>query len=264
MSITLETAGLDRSQPIDTFVRLNPIYCKESEKLKEVVNKILETGHRSFPVVSQKNLIVGVITIMDLLGAYLRKQDLNDPISAIMSRDVIYVNADDAIGFVLQKFKLTRRGRFPILKDKKVVGIVTERDFVKHFSNMNFEMPVEEVMTKKPFFIRSSITVLDCLKSMVNTRYRRLPVVLDRKLVGVETVTDILRYIKNNDYNFASLMEPLEAIVIRDVLYISEESDISDAIKIMKSKDIGGLPVVKEKNILEGFITERDILEKIE
>lgn len=264
MSITLEKAGLDRYQPIYKFVRLNPIYCKESEKLKDVVNKILETGHRSFPIVSHKNEVVGLITIMDILGAYLRKQDMNDSVSAIMSRDVIYVNSDDAIGFVLQKFKLTRRGRFPIFKNKKIVGVVTERDFVKHFSNISFDMVVEEVMTKKPFFVHSHITVLDCLKSMVNTRYRRLPVVSDRKLVGIETVTDVLKYIKNNDYNFVSLMEPLEMVMIEDVLHISGESDVSDAIKIMKTKDIGGLPVVKEKNILEGFVTERDILEKIE
>jgi CBS domain-containing protein len=263
MIINLEKAGIDRFQKITKFVSMNPVYCKDSNTIKEAINKILETGHRSFPIVFDKR-VVGVITIMDVLSAYLRKQDLNDKISTIMSRDVLYCNATDTVGFVLKKFKLTRRGRFPILDKKKLVGIVTERDYTKHFSNIEFGISVEELMTTKPFFVKPNISILDCLKSMVNTRYRRLPVVLGKKLVGLETVTDILKYLKNNDYNEVSLLEPLEMVMITDVLSISKRSDVSDAIKIMKSRDIGGLPVVDSENILEGFITERDILEYID
>lgn len=264
MSVTLEKAGLNRLQKIADFVRLGPVYCKESNTIKEVVEEILKTGHRSFPTVSGKKHLVGIITIMDVLNAYLRKQNLDDKISTIMSRDVLFCNSNDTIGFVLQKFKLTRRGRFPILNNREVVGVVTERDFVKKFSNVKFGARVEEVMTVKPFFVKSDISIVDCLKSMVNTRYRRLPVVSNKKLVGIETVTDILKHLRNNEYNDVSLLEPLETIMITDVLSMTKDADVSEAIKIMISRDIGGLPVVDKENNLEGFVTERDVLEHIE
>jgi len=264
MSLNLEKAGLNRSQKISAFIHLKPVYCKESNTIKEVVEEIIKTGHRSFPIVSQKKHLTGIVTIMDVLSAYLRKQNLDDKISTIMSRDAIYCNSNDTIGFVLQKFKLVRRGRFPILDNKEVVGIVTERDFIKYFSNINFGSSVGTAMTAKPFFVAPNISILNCLKTMVNTRYRRLPVVSEKKLVGLETVTDILKYLRNNEYNEISLLEPLEALMITDVLSISKDSDISEAIKMIKSRDIGGLPVIDDKNILEGFITERDILVYIE
>jgi len=264
MSLSLEKAGLNRSKQIGAFVNSKPVYCKESNTIKEVVEEIIKTNHRSFPIVSGKKHLVGIVTIMDVLNAFLRKQNLDDKASTIMSRDVIYCNKNDTVGFVLQKFKLTRRGRFPILDNKEVIGIVTERDFIKFFSNIQFGLTVEMAMTAKPFFVSSNISIIQCLKTMVNTRYRRLPVVSNKKLVGIETVTDILKYLRNNDYNDVSLLEPLENLMITDVLSVSKDADISEAIKIIKNRDVGGLPVADDENILEGFITERDILVYIE
>lgn len=264
MSLNLEKAGLNRFQKISDFVHLKPVYCKESDTLKEVVDEIIKTGHRSFPIVSGDKNLIGVITIMDILNAYLRKQNFDEKIFTIMSRDVVYCNSSDTIGFVLQKFKLTRRGRFPILNNKKVVGIVTERDFIKYFSNTHFGVNVGAVMTAKPFFVAPTISIAECLKRMVSTRYRRLPVVSNKKLVGIETVTDILKYLRKNEYNEMSLLEPLENIMITDILSVLKELDVSEAIKIIKNRDVGGLPVIDDENILEGFITERDILVYIE
>lgn len=263
MSVELEKAGLDRFQKIIKIANPNPIFCKETDKIFTIIDTMLNTGHRRLPVVSKKQEVVGIISLMDILNAYLRKQKFNDSISTIMSRDVIFCNESDTLGQVLQKFKFSRRGGFPILKDKKLVGMITERDIVKHFSNINFGMKIEDMMTRKPLYTNSNVSILDCLKSIVNTRYRRLPVIKNSRLIGVETGTDILSYLKDNNYSESSLMKSVESVMIRDVVSISKDKDISDAIRLMKSKDIGGLPVVNERTILEGFITERDILEEI-
>ncbi|MFH0711250.1 MAG: CBS domain-containing protein, partial [Candidatus Aenigmatarchaeota archaeon] len=221
------------------------------------------SGHRRLPVVNKSNSLVGIITLRDFLDAYLRRQDVKEKVSSIMTRDVQYVDADDSIGLLLQKFKISRRGGFPVTHKNRLVGMVSERDIVKHFESISFGISVSDIMTKKPFFVHSHISILDCLKTMVNTNYRRLPLVTDRKLVGIVTAMDILKYIKENDYNFVSLTKPLKDIIIDDVLSADKNQDISDAISIMKKKNIGGLPVVDEKGVLDGFITERDIVEII-
>jgi predicted transcriptional regulator len=63
-------------------------------------------------------------------------------------------------------------------------------------------------------------------------------------------------------YDQDSMDEPIDPIVIKDVYTISKDKDLSDAIKTMKEKDVGGLLVV-DNDKLEGIITERDILEEI-
>jgi CBS domain-containing protein len=262
MSVELEKAGLNRLQNITTIATMDAIHCKDSESIISVAKKILLSTHRSFPVM-KKNSIVGIITIIDILNAFMREQNMNDSISTIMSRDVIYSNNYDTIVHTLQKFKFSRRGRFPILNKEKLVGIITERDIVKHFTKVSFGIPIKELMTTKPFFMQPSATIFECLKSVVNTRYRRLPIVSNKKLVGMITAADILKYLHSNNFNLLSLSKPVESIMIKNIFSVGEDEDISDAINIVKEKDIGGLPVVDEKNNLVGFITERDILEEI-
>jgi len=263
MSIELEKAGLDRFQKIIKIAKLSPVYCKESESINEVVDKIIRTGHRRLPVLSGGGKLIGIITYMDILDAFLRRQKFDEKISTIMTRDVVFCEADDSIGHVLQKFKISRRGGFPILEKEKLVGMISERDFIKYFSDVNFSTKVEDLMTKKPFFVPPKIAILDCLKSLINTRYRRFPVVENKKLIGIITAIDFLKYIREKDLNTPNLKTPIGPIVNNYVFSISKEKDVSDAIKLMKSKDIGGIPVVDKNNTLEGIITERDILEEI-
>jgi CBS domain-containing protein len=260
--IELERAGLNREGKITEIANLNPVYAFEKEKIFSLVNLIIERQHRRIPILNRKKELVGIITTMDILDAYLRREDFNESISSIMIRDIIFCEENDSLGFVLQKFKLSRRGGMPIVKKKKLVGMVSERDFVKYFDKIEFGKRVSEVMTKKPFFISASISILDCLKSIVNSHYRRLPVVENDELVGIVTAIDLLKYIKENNFKFEALDEPLEKIMKTDVYTVDRDADVSEAIIIMKLKDVGGLLVVNNKN-LEGIITERNILEEI-
>jgi CBS domain-containing protein len=257
--IELEKAGLDRFQRVISIATLSPVFCNENEKITEAIDKIIRVEHEKLPVVTKKNQLVGLIGLMDILDAFLRKENLSEKISKIMVRDIIFCNADDTLDFVLQKIKLSRKGMLPVVSKEKLVGVVSECDFVKHFSETKFEITVGEAMTKKPFFISPNISILDGLKSSVNTKYRRLPVVQNKKLSGLFAAVDVLRLIKNN----SDLSQQVDSMMVKNVFTITKDKDLSDAIKIMKSKNVDGLPVVDNENHLEGIITERDILEQI-
>jgi predicted transcriptional regulator len=176
-----------------------------------------------------------------------------------MVRDVIFCEITDTLEFVLQKIKLSRKGMLPVISKGKLVGVVSESDFVKYFSEIEFGVNIGEVMTKNPFFIPPSISILDGLKSIVNTKYRRLPVVQNKKLCGLFTAVDSLRLIKNN----ISLSQTVDSVMVKKVFTITKDKDLSFAIKIMKENNIDGLPIIDDENHLEGIITERDILEEI-
>jgi CBS domain-containing protein len=177
-----------------------------------------------------------------------------------MVRELIVCDYRDTIAFALQKLKLAKRGGMPILNKGKLVGIISEKDFIKFFSK-EYNIKVSEVMTRKPLVIGPEFSILDSLKSMVNTKFRRLPVVDNKKLIGIITAADILRHLHSSNYLFDELDEPLDKILIKDVFTVSEDADLYEAAKIMISKDVSAVLVVNNK--LEGILTERDIMREI-
>lgn len=262
MSVKLEDAHIERYEAITKIANLSPVYSFETEKISDVVEKILSKNTRRIPIVNKKTELIGIITTMDILDAFLRKINFGAKISEIMIHNVIFINMYDTINLTLQKMKLSRRGGLPVLFNKKIVGMVTERDFVKLFTEVSFNQKVEEIMTRKPFSIKNNITILDSLKSTVNTHYRRLPVVERGELLGIITAHDLLRYIKENNYSYGFLNNDVSIITRKNIFSISKNADISEAIKMMKEKDVGGI-LVTDKNKLEGIVTERDVMEEI-
>lgn len=264
MSINLNTVGVDGREKIMEIATAAPVFCYENEKIKNVIKKMVQTGYRRIPIVSRNKEVVGILTKSDILDAFLRREDFNEKISTIMNRDLITCDENDSIEYVLNKFKLSRRGGFPIVSEGKLVGMISERDFVKKISDITTNITVDEVMTTKPFFISPELSILDCLRAMVNTRYRRLPVVSNEELVGIIAAEDLLKYIHKNKYKFEALDEGADSVMIKNVLTINREVDLTTAVKKMMSNQIGDLLVVEENNKLEGIITERDILEEFE
>jgi len=268
MAINLEQLNLNRFESIINFSSKNVVFCSENDTIEEVIDKIVTTDHRRIPIVSKRGIVVGIITKSDLLDAFLRREDFDEKISNIMNRDLILCEAHDSLEHVLQKFKISRRGGFPVVEKEKIVGMISERDFVNLLPNENIGIKVKNAMTKKPFVTQPNISIYDCLKMLVNTHYRRLPIVESvegkGKLIGIVTATDLLKYIHEHDYDFETLDEELDKIMIKNVCTAGPEDDLASAAKTMVSKKMGGLPVVNSIGDLEGIITERDILEQID
>lgn len=262
MLIELEKVGIDRDEKIIKITTKNPVYCLNTERIKKVVERIVYTGFRRLPVVDRRMNLVGIITYTDILDAFLRGEDLNNEIENIMVREVIYCNSSDTIGFVVQKMKVSRRGGLPVLERGKLVGIVTERDIINQFKLVNFGIKVKDVMTVKPFYLQPNLSIFDVLKTFVNTRYRRFPVVEENKVVGIVTGMDVLKYVFENKFKAEALDEDMNVIIKKDVYTINKDEDLSIAIKEMREKGVGGLIVIDDGE-LKGVITERNIMERV-
>lgn len=263
MSVTLETVGISRNENVLKIANVNPVYAVENEKISSVADKIISKKHRRIPIVNNNEELVGIVTTMDILDAFLRKANFNDKISEIMSRDVVSASSDDSINSVLQRMKMSRRGGFPIVRLKRLVAMISERDFIRNFSQVEFNKKVSELMIKKPFFVKEKMSILDCLKSMVNVCYRRLPVVENNRLLGIVTAADMLNFIAGNNFTDTDINREVSLVSIKKPIKIGKDEDVSVAIKTMVQHDVGGLVVVGDNDKLEGIITERDILEEI-
>ncbi|MBI1978582.1 MAG: CBS domain-containing protein [Candidatus Aenigmarchaeota archaeon] len=259
--IKLEDLGISKAESVIHIANLAPSYAFEFESLSTVVKTILSSDHRRIPVVSKRQEIVGIVTYMDILDALLRGLSKNVKISEFMTREVVFCEPSESIDFVLKKMKISKRDGLPLIKKNKLLGMVSESDFVKILYEKYLGVAVGDIMSHKPFFITQNISILECMKTMVNTQYRRLPVVEKNEMIGIVTGKDILRYLDGSNYNPTVMHNKTESIMTPHVFFVHPHEDVSSAVKMMIENKISGLPVITEKNVLKGIVTECDITE---
>ncbi|HEV3106408.1 MAG TPA: CBS domain-containing protein [Trinickia sp.] len=81
---------------------------------------------------------------------------------------------------------------------KKIVGIVTERDYARKIVLMDRSSkttPVRDIMTANVLHVRLTDTVEDCMAVMTKHRMRHLPVIDEGRLVGMVSIGDLVKTI---------------------------------------------------------------------
>jgi CBS domain-containing protein len=87
-------------------------------------------------------------------------------------------------------------GALPVLAGEQLVGIVSERDFVRKLLSVDRPLPqvtVAEVMTRRVVSVQPDQTIEDCMALMTDKRIRHLPVVVDNKMIGIISIGDIVK-----------------------------------------------------------------------
>ena len=87
-------------------------------------------------------------------------------------------------------------GALLVMDNKEVVGIFSERDFVREVAKdktLLLKMPVESFMTKEVYSVTSSDTIDECMALMTNKHFRHLPVCDDGQLVGLISIGDVVK-----------------------------------------------------------------------
>lgn len=119
---------------------------------------------------------------------------------------------------------------------------------------------VMDAMTTKPVSINQDITLLDCARTMDEKHVGAVVVKDNEQSVGIVTEQDIVRKVVAKGIN--PLTEKAIDYMEKDLVTVSPDKDIYDALILMRDNNIRHLPVV-EDNKMVGLLTIKDIL-KIE
>lgn len=88
-------------------------------------------------------------------------------------------------------------GCVPIVKDNKLIGIFTERDWLTRVlrNNVSLDQPVDDVMTENPITLKKFAGIWEAAELMGKKKIRHIPVVDDQQVcVSMISVRDILQY----------------------------------------------------------------------
>ncbi|MCJ7720548.1 MAG: CBS domain-containing protein [Candidatus Hadarchaeum sp.] len=265
------------------IARRSVITIQPTTRIKDAAEIMVKNKVRRLPVVDPgtKRMIGILITrdILDFLGGGEKSKiiqnrfkgnflaAINDAVRTIMSEKVVCGTSAMSVNDVAQLLWKTGMGGVPIVdENQRVVGIVSERDFVT-FTPAVTGTEVGYHMTRNIISAEPELQIKEAAKKMVSLGVRRLPVVEARVLVGMVTSVDILRYFgtgKMFEYMSTNRVDEVmsvgvEDIMTRDVLTVTQNTDVGEAARLMVERGCGGLPVVEEDELI-GIITERDIL----
>ena len=129
------------------------------------------------------------------------------------SPDVWSVSPDtavyDALGLMAEK----GIGAVLVLEGEEVVGIMSERDYARKIvlkGKSSASTTVSEIMTKDVIYVEPSQPIEEIMALMVGKHIRHLPVLENKKLVGIISIGDVVRELISEQ---KLLIEQLESYI---------------------------------------------------
>jgi CBS-domain-containing membrane protein len=150
----------------------------------------------------------------------------------------------------------------PVLdKDKKLLGVVS-RGAVMIISSSVSPIKAKGIMLNPKFVASIDEDAALTVKSMIRLDEWQVPVVnstQEKIYAGVLGLENFINAIIRTSPE--KLAKEVAHIMSKDVVTCSPEDEIDNIWRLMQTKSLAGLPVVK-KNKLVGIVTQKDLLDK--
>ena len=101
-------------------------------------------------------------------------------------------------------------GALPVIKEGKLVGIFSERDFARAIAktpSLSLESQVSKLMTRNVLTVSPSDSVERCMKLMTEQHIRHLPVIEGDEMVGMVSIGDAVKLFITDRESFIRQLE---------------------------------------------------------
>jgi CBS domain-containing protein len=138
-------------------------------------------------------------------------------VGELMTRsDLVTLTETQNLAQAEELLRLHRIRHLPVVRDGRLVGLITHRDLLKAAARRSTGTPtnVSDVMVREVCTVRSATPTREAVKLMLDHKYGCLPVVgAAGELVGILTETDMVRYAQHliEDMDRSSLAAEYEA-----------------------------------------------------
>jgi CBS domain-containing protein len=144
---------------ISEFMTTDVISCSDDKKLKEAAQIMIENKLSVLPVTDNDNKLIGILTESDFVGKEVEiphamatvkmvfgqahyhaniediyKKAKDKPLEKVMTKYPVTISPDETLSALVELMSSKDLKRVPVVKDKKLVGIVTRKDLIKAFS----------------------------------------------------------------------------------------------------------------------------------
>ncbi|MFZ3147608.1 MAG: CBS domain-containing protein [Methanothrix sp.] len=169
----------------------------------------------------------------------------------VMVRDVAHVAIPGSRDDVLKTLQDHKVSGVPVIKKDDVVGMITRTDLLRNRE----EDQTALLMTRDPVVITPDKSIVEASRLLIKHDIRRLPVVEDKKLVGIITVADIVREAAD-----LGIKDSIESYLEKETVVLWSEMPLAVAGSIMEFAAVEACPVIDSSLKLVGMISDRDLI----
>lgn len=121
--------------------------------ISDAIKLMAEKNIRHIPIVNEANELNGIVSDRDLLAVTGGKLDngntqnialADQPVSDIMTNHVLTIGEDTELLSAAKFLEQHKFDALPVARDKKVVGIVTDSDFLAVAINLLEQLAIKE------------------------------------------------------------------------------------------------------------------------
>ena len=178
-------------------------------------------------------------------------------IKEIMTKEVIYVDKDVDLKYVLKLMKKHNITKIPVLEEKKLIGVITDNIIAVKLGSIRSKgvhpsrFHASSVIDKNVIIVSPETNINDILKTVGEPGPTMLNVVDDGKLVGVITKADLLPLVKSEN--------KIKEIMNENLHSVSPDDRVIHARRRMIDENVARLPVMNN-GILLGMISDNEIV----
>lgn len=129
---------------VKDYMTQNLFTFKQTDTIDQVVHTLLKENISGGPVVDEDYRLIGIISEGDCLkevvkGKYTNSPNLRGLVKDHMVKEVITISPEETILEAANKFLSEKVRRFPVMKDGKLLGQISQRDVMRAIESLNAE-----------------------------------------------------------------------------------------------------------------------------
>jgi CBS domain-containing protein len=124
--------------------------------------------------------------------------------------EVLAIFPEESVYEAIKKMAEHEVGALVVLESDQLAGIISERDYARKIillGRRSRETLVRDIMVTNPITVSPDDSVRTCMEHMTAHRVRHLPVLEQKKLVGLVSIGDVVKAIMTQQ---AFMIEQLE------------------------------------------------------
>jgi CBS domain-containing protein len=125
-------------------MKRNVVSVSPDATVEETIRLLRQLDISGAPVVDGDGMLVGIISDFALLGVVYEPGLRTAPVAELMTRDVLNVDEDTRLDEIADLFIGHRIRRVPVVRDGRLVGVVSRPDLLRHVLERETVVPVEQ------------------------------------------------------------------------------------------------------------------------
>jgi len=255
----------------------------------EAIDLLRKLEASAAPVVKQgTNELVGLVTLRKLF-----EHPDEDQLAMLVDRDIPTVTPEDSLEDAAKLFLASHVKRLAVLKEGKIVGIITVKDIVNRaIIAMNIEKPASDYMRPRVIAVWDGTPIKAALEIMAFSGFRALPVIDENgSFLGVIDDSDIIEVSEVKTESKMSQMtgrsegdswtwdsedriyitkrqlkipdKKVKELMAKELVTITRRTPVSRCAEIMKQNKIEQAPVTTADGGLVGIVRDVDLLQAL-